>query len=476
MNNLNMIFRKKLKKSYEHIINSLIILDMFLITIALIFQIPLYVTLNIQYFDLVVCLILIVEYIINLYLSSSKKEFILDPMNMIGLIASIPFDFILMETVSQFTLLRYLRLLKLVRIFLLSSRLSFIEELFKKTHLHKILIGLITTIGLFTLLLYFFGPSYNLFDDFYFVVVTLTTVGYGDITPKTYNEKILALILILIGIIIFSTITAAISSFLTDRILKNDNEDIEEKINYIIEKCDNISYENQQLKKQIIKNERRLNMGFFRKNNQPEKSNNEILRESIDKEKNNILTKQSVDVQIPYTKSGVNDALLGSAVFGKDGALLGSLTEGTVNWRYTKLLFKDEGLYIKETGQVVLYEDLKQVVLGDKHFLNTMMTIITYNRENIILKVANFRTIALKEIIESYIPKKEEVENIDVADELLKYGDLLERGLITQEEFDELKHKLLKDNTHKVDYCKNCGYKLPEDSKFCPACGEKLNQ
>ena len=79
--------------------NGLIILDMFLITIALIFQIPKDVALTIQYFDLFVCLILLGEYTLNLYLSSPRKDFILDPMNMLSFIASIPFDFILLETI-----------------------------------------------------------------------------------------------------------------------------------------------------------------------------------------------------------------------------------------------------------------------------------------------------------------------------------------------------------------------------------------
>ena len=215
--------------------NGLVIVDMFLITIALVFQIPNDVAMNIQYFDLFVCIILLGEYALNLYLSSPKKDFILDPMNIIGLIASIPFDFILVTAIPGSGLLRYLRLFKLSRIFLLSSRLKFIKKLFEKTGLHKILAGVFVIIILFTLALWLFGPSYDIFDDFYFVVVTLTTVGYGDVVPKTYNERILALILILIGIFVFSSITAAMSSFLTDRILDEDEEDIIGEVNETIE-------------------------------------------------------------------------------------------------------------------------------------------------------------------------------------------------------------------------------------------------
>lgn len=215
--------------------NGLIAADMFLITVALVFDISYSAAEFIVIFDLIVCLILLGEYILNLYMSSPKKKFIMDPLNILGLLASIPFDFILVNVTPETILLRYLRLLKLIRIALLSSRLRFIKDLCEKTGLHKILGVILGTIILFTLLFYFFGPSYGGFDDFYFVVVTLTTVGYGDVTPQTYNEKILALILIIIGIFVFSAVTAALSSFLTDRIVNEDEKEIEDTINSAVE-------------------------------------------------------------------------------------------------------------------------------------------------------------------------------------------------------------------------------------------------
>ena len=107
------------------------------------------------------------------------------------------------------------------------------------------------------------GPTYDLFDDFYFVVVTLATVGYGDVVPKTFNEKVITIILIVIGVFVFSTITAAISSFLTDRLLDKEEDDIgkivEENVNSINEELDQIKSEleitqkqNQELKDEIL--------------------------------------------------------------------------------------------------------------------------------------------------------------------------------------------------------------------------------
>ena len=206
---------------------ALIIADLFLISIGIIFEIPNDVLWNIQQFDLIVCIILLGEYFLNLFMSGSKKQYLFDKENLIGLIASIPFDYIL-PLISPITLsvvfLRYLRILKLIRVVKL-TQFEVIKDLFRKTDLPKVLIGIVITILIFWILFYIFSPSYGWFDDFYFVIVTLTTVGYGDVTPKTYNEKVLVIILLLIGIFVFSSITAIISSFLTDRILEDNGAD-----------------------------------------------------------------------------------------------------------------------------------------------------------------------------------------------------------------------------------------------------------
>lgn len=243
---------------YTRGLPALIIVDLFLITISLIFEIPNDVMLNIQQFDLIVCIILLGEYFLNLFLSGSKKLYIFDKENIVGLIASIPFDYILpliMPVALPVVFLRYLRIFKLIRVVKL-AQFDIIKDLFRKTGLHKVLIGIFITILIFWAAFFLFSPSYGWVDDFYFVIVTLTTVGYGDVTPKTYNEKVLAIILILIGVFVFSAITALMSSFLTDRILDDDEEDrvseiqetIEEKSENIMAEIKSVCMENKQLK------------------------------------------------------------------------------------------------------------------------------------------------------------------------------------------------------------------------------------
>lgn len=230
----------------------LIILDIFLITTAMIFDLSEDAALKITVFDFIVCVILLCEWALNFYKSSPKSVFLKQKDNWISLIASIPFDVLLPAVIPGIGLLRYLRLLKLLRIVVLFNRLfDGFERFMKKSNLDKILGGVIFTVLIFTVLLWIYGSSYGLFDDFYFVIVTLATVGYGDVTPHTFNEKVIALLLIIVGVFVFSTITAAISSFLTDRIMEGDDERIEDKLDKIEGNLEEISKENRELKEEI---------------------------------------------------------------------------------------------------------------------------------------------------------------------------------------------------------------------------------
>lgn len=237
-----------------------IIVDIFFITIAMLFNLPDEIAFTILIFDFIVCIILLVEWLVNFYLSSPKKLFLKQKDNWISLIASIPFDVLLPAVIPGISLLRYLRLLKLLRLVVLFNRFfDGFEKFIRKSNLDKILGGVFFTIIIFTVLFYVYGTTYDLFDDFYFVIVTLTTVGYGDITPHTFNEKIISIILIFAGIFVFSTITAAISSFLTDRLLKTDEEEmgdiiegaLEENLNNILNELKSLREENKILKDEI---------------------------------------------------------------------------------------------------------------------------------------------------------------------------------------------------------------------------------
>lgn len=67
--------------------------------------------------------------------------------------------------------------------------------------------------GLFYFLEKDSNPGLGTFvDALYFVVATMTTVGYGDVTPHSLTGKILTIFLMLIGAALFVSYTAVLST------------------------------------------------------------------------------------------------------------------------------------------------------------------------------------------------------------------------------------------------------------------------
>lgn len=64
--------------------------------------------------------------------------------------------------------------------------------------------------------------------SFYYTITTITTVGYGDISPGTNAEKIFGVVIMCIGVVGFSFATGSLSSLMNT--LDNQEVKFNEKI------------------------------------------------------------------------------------------------------------------------------------------------------------------------------------------------------------------------------------------------------
>ena len=220
----------------------------------------------------------------------------------------------------------------------------------------------------------------------------------------------------------------------------------------------------------------------------------------LDNLKHKILRNGHVSIFIPYQKSGVNDAIIGGAFLGEWGAVLGSLNEGNTSWKATALLFIEDGITVKSTGHIILYEDIKKVILAQKAMLFSIVSVITKSGENFVYRTGHENAQASMSIIEDNMQKfipQATVGNAlnksnDDADILLKYAELYEKGLLTKEEFEMKKAEIFnnvpdvqsdslnsvfienQENESEVHFCPNCGEKVDGGTNFCTNCGAKL--
>lgn len=92
----------------------------------------------------------------------------------------------------------------------------------QRENLDRILFIIGTIIVISSLGLYWLEPRLSLGDAFWWSIVTLATVGYGDISPVTLGGRIIAIVIMFFGIGILATFSATIASVLVDKKIRGE--------------------------------------------------------------------------------------------------------------------------------------------------------------------------------------------------------------------------------------------------------------
>ncbi|WP_457560816.1 NAD-binding protein [Caminibacter sp.] len=147
-----------------------------------------------------------------------KWEYIRSPFAIIDLLAILP-GYRPLRIFRIFVIFRLFKLLRYTK-----SINTFLEVLANKRFelfILLIAVSFVTFIG--GAVIYVFeaheNPKIdNLFDAVYWSLITISTVGYGDITPVTKEGKVLTMILIIFGIGFISFATSIIASAFTEKL------------------------------------------------------------------------------------------------------------------------------------------------------------------------------------------------------------------------------------------------------------------
>ena len=170
-------------------------------------------------------LLFTVEYLIRIWCAPNRKAYIFSLYGIIDLLALLPTYLSLL--LPQTTPLLIIRLLRILRIFRVLRMLTMLQEAnqlagalrrsARKIFVFFSLMIILTTI--FGCLIYVVeGPSHG-FDSIplsiYWAIVTITTVGYGDIVPVTALGKAISSVGMLIGYAVIAVPTGIITAELT---------------------------------------------------------------------------------------------------------------------------------------------------------------------------------------------------------------------------------------------------------------------
>ncbi|PSL04511.1 ion transporter [Cecembia rubra] len=170
-------------------------------------------------------LLFTVEYGLRVWLSKRKAGYIFSFYGLVDLLAIIPTYLSIFVMNTQFlVVIRSLRLLRVIRVLKLGRYLKdaeFLSEALRASRNKiQIFIGSMITIVLIagTVMYIVEGPDSGYTSipmAMYWSIVTLTTVGFGDITPITPLGKLMASIIMLIGYGIIAVPTGIVTSEMT---------------------------------------------------------------------------------------------------------------------------------------------------------------------------------------------------------------------------------------------------------------------
>ncbi|MBA4299982.1 voltage-gated potassium channel [Algoriphagus alkaliphilus] len=167
------------------------------------------------------------EYILRIWLTTKTLKYVTSFYGIVDLLAILPMylSFFIIHSQSL-SVIRALRLLRVIRILKLGRYLSeanFLRESLKASaaKIQIFLFSVLTIVLIMgTLMFVIEGPENGYTSipvGMYWAIVTLTTVGFGDITPQTPVGQFLASLIMLMGYAIIAVPTGIVSSEIARR-------------------------------------------------------------------------------------------------------------------------------------------------------------------------------------------------------------------------------------------------------------------
>jgi len=174
------------------------------------------------YFEVVSVIVFTIEYVLRVAVARPKRKYIFSFLGLVDLIAILPFYFGLVVDLRS---VRVLRMLRLFRIFKLVRYNSAVRRFHRALLIAKEELVLFLTVTVILLYLAAVGIYHfehhaqpeafaSVFHSLWWSIITLTTVGYGDVYPITLGGRVFTFFLLIIGLGVVSVPAGLLASSL----------------------------------------------------------------------------------------------------------------------------------------------------------------------------------------------------------------------------------------------------------------------
>ncbi len=182
-------------------------------------------------------IIFIVDYLARLYTADYKMGFksykaylayIFTPLSVLDFLSILPVICLIMPVSTFFGLLRLFRFFRIFKLIRYSKTMVIIANVIRKvkSQLFAVLILIIVYIFVSAMLVFQLEPDLfrTFFDALYWATISITTIGYGDISPVTPIGRMITMVSALVGMAVIALPTGIITAAYMNEITKKKSK------------------------------------------------------------------------------------------------------------------------------------------------------------------------------------------------------------------------------------------------------------
>jgi voltage-gated potassium channel len=208
-------------KAFDLVLLALIVLSVIAVMLESVASVRQQYGLWLRTFEWIVTILFTLEYVLRLYCVGRPTQYARSFFGIVDLLSILPsYLSVIIPGAQSFMVIRALRLLRVFRVLKLAHFVGEASELGAalRASVRKIIVFLgavLTLVVIVGSMMYLIEGEANGFTNIpvsiYWAIVTMTTVGYGDIAPQTPLGKILASAIMIMGYGIIAVPTGIVS-------------------------------------------------------------------------------------------------------------------------------------------------------------------------------------------------------------------------------------------------------------------------
>jgi voltage-gated potassium channel len=211
-------------RAVAFVIQGLIVVSSLAIAVETLPDLPPPVRAALGGFEIVVVSVFTVEYAARLYAAPNRLRYVVSPFGIIDLLSILPTLLLLGYELHALRALRIVRVLRLLKLARYVSALDRLGRAFM-----AVLDELVVFAGLAAVVLYLCAAAIywferaaqpeafaSIFHAMWWAIVTLTTVGYGDVYPVTVGGRIFTGLMLLVALGVIAVPTGLVATALSN--------------------------------------------------------------------------------------------------------------------------------------------------------------------------------------------------------------------------------------------------------------------